>query len=315
LEQTNWPYSNSFGNPTESFSSIISQPATIVHRTLRRNLHWVGSALALTGVGFVAQRLSHYAAGADFSRFSATSWLFVSGVCLAYALAGLMLACGWRNVVGHLGTTISTRAAVGIYGVAQLAKYVPGNVLHLAGRQALGIAAGIPGWTLAKSAVWELALLATAAAGFGLLTLPLLEPACPMALSLGAFAALIGLAAGLAKHLIGPRVARAFAWYTVFLGISGLIFVALLTIVRDPPMDGSLPWLPVCGAYVLAWLGGLVTPGAPAGIGVRELALLFLLKGLVSEEDLVVAILLGRIVTVSGDIFFCLFASFISRRP
>jgi len=286
-----------------------------VHRTLRRNLHWVGSALALTGVGFVAQRLSHYAAGADFSRFSATSWLFVCGVCLAYALAGLMLAYGWRNLVGHLGTIISPAAAVGIYGVSQLAKYVPGNVLHLAGRQALGIAAGVPGWTLAKSAVWELALLATAAAGFGLLTLPLLEPACSMALSLGAFVALIGLAAGLARHFIGPRVARAFAWYTAFLGVSGLLFAALLTSVPDTPMDGCVPWLPVCGAYVLAWFSGLVTPGAPAGIGVRELTLLFLLKGLVSEADLTLTVLLARIVTVVGDLFFYVLARFTVARP
>jgi hypothetical protein len=271
--------------------------------------------LALAGVGFVAQRLSHYAAAADFSRFSATSWLFVSGSCLAYALAGLMLAYGWRNLLSHLGTTISPKAAVGIYGVAQLAKYVPGNVLHLAGRQALGIAAGIPGWTLAKSAVWELALIATAAAGFGLLTLPLLDPACSMALSLGAFAALIGLAAALAHHLIDPRVARAFAWYTGFLGVSGLLFAALLTIVADTAMDGSVPWLPVCGAYVLAWLSGLVTPGAPAGIGVRELTLLFLLKGLVSEADLTLTVLLARIVTVVGDLFFYVLARFTVARP
>jgi hypothetical protein len=189
-----------------------------------------------------------------------------------------MLAYGWRNLLSHLGTTISPKAAVGIYGVAQLAKYVPGNVLHLAGRQALGIAAGIPGWTLAKSAVWELALIATAAAGFGLLTLPLLDPACSMALSLGAFA-------------------------------------ALLTIVADTAMDGSVPWLPVCGAYVLAWLSGLVTPGAPAGIGVRELTLLFLLKGLVSEADLTLTVLLARIVTVVGDLFFYVLARFTVARP
>ena len=65
----------------------------------------------------------------------------------------------------------------------------------------------------------------------------------------------------------------------------------------------SFKWLPLCGAYVLAWLIGLLTPGAPAGVGVRELVLLFLLKGEISETDLVFAVLLGRIMTVGGDVF------------
>ena len=269
--------------------------------------------MALTGVGFVILRLRQYGAGADFSRVSATSWLFLSGVGLAYGLAGAMLASGWRSLLGHLGTTISANVAVGIYGISQLAKYVPGNVLHIAGRQALGMAAGIPGWTLAKSAVWELALLATAAAGFGLLALPLIAPAYPLALSLGAFVALTSLARGLAKRLIGPGVARAFAWYTAYLGVSGLLFAAVLKIATDMPIAGAISWLAVCGAYVLAWLSGLVTPGAPAGIGVRELVLLLLLDGLVHEGDLVLAVLLARIVTLAGDGLFYLLANYISR--
>lgn len=47
---------------------------------------------------------------------------------------------------------------------------------------------------------------------------------------------------------------------------------------------------------------GLIQRGVVSGIGVRELVLLFLLKGEVSEANLVFAVLLGRMVTVGGDI-------------
>ncbi|MCY1448795.1 hypothetical protein D9M71_654970 [compost metagenome] len=47
-----------------------------------------------------------------------------------------------------------------------------------------------------------------------------------------------------------------------------------------------------------------MTPGAPAGVGIRELALLLLLGNSVAEADLMLAILLGRIVTIVGDLFF-----------
>lgn len=48
----------------------------------------------------------------------------------------------------------------------------------------------------------------------------------------------------------------------------------------------------------------MVTPGAPAGVGVRELVLLLLLKGLAADTDLIMAVLLGRLVTVIGDLLF-----------
>jgi uncharacterized membrane protein YeaQ/YmgE (transglycosylase-associated protein family) len=50
----------------------------------------------------------------------------------------------------------------------------------------------------------------------------------------------------------------------------------------------------ICGAYVVAWLAGLLTPGAPA--------------------DLLTAIVLGRIVTVFGDVVFYLLAVCIRPR-
>jgi hypothetical protein len=46
--------------------------------------------------------------------------------------------------------------------VSQLAKYVLGNIFHLASRQALSMAAGFEGWMPAKSTIWELGLLVLA---------------------------------------------------------------------------------------------------------------------------------------------------------
>jgi uncharacterized membrane protein YbhN (UPF0104 family) len=74
----------------------------------------------------------------------------------------------------------------------------------------------------------------------------------------------------------------------------------------------GVKWLAVCGAYVVAWLIGLITPGAPAGVGVRELVLLFLLKDTITEAELVLVVLLGRTVTVTGDLLAFVFATLMS---
>ena len=115
------------------------------------------------------------------------------------------------------------------------------------------------------------------------------------------FVTVIVMAASLFWHFVGVPVAHAFGWYVSFLAISGSLFVGLIELLGENPMNGGVPGLPLAGAYVLAWLIGLVTPGAPAGLGVREMVLLFLLKGFVSESDLILAVLVGRMVTVVGD--------------
>lgn len=107
------------------------------------------------------------------------------------------------------------------------------------------------------------------------------------------------------RSLVWIKMASAFAWQVAFLIISGLVFLGVLVMITPQTMDPIL-LLGLCGAYVIAWFAGFVTPGAPAGVGVRELALLFLLKGYVAEADLLLAVVIGRMVTVVGDLsYFC----------
>lgn len=269
---------------------------------LKRALHWAGSALALLGIAFVALRLRDYGAELDFSRFDTGRWSVVAGFALIYGLANLMLSLAWWNLLEQFGASVSRRWAIKTYGISQLAKYVPGNIFHLAGRQAMGMAAGVSGWALAKSSVWELGLISFSGAVFGLLALPLLMPDLPEMISVGMFATVIVMAATLFWRYAGLPVAHAFGWHVSFLAISGLLFTGLIALQGGMLGISGFKWLLLCGAYVLAWLIGLVTPGAPAGVGVRELVLLFLLKGEISEAELVLVVLLGRMVTVGGDV-------------
>ena len=80
-----------------------------------------------------------------------------------------MLAYAWWNLLEQFGASVSKRWAAKIYGLSQLAKYVPGNIFHLAGRQAMGMSAGVGGRILAKSALWELGIILIAGAVFGFL--------------------------------------------------------------------------------------------------------------------------------------------------
>ena len=276
---------------------------------LKRILHWTGALLGIVGVVFVAIKLYEYGGQIDFSRFTSGKLQALFGLTVIYTAANFLLALAWKALLQHFEIAVNFAWVIKTYGVSQLAKYVPGNIFHLAGRQAIGQAAGLSAWPLAKSAVWELGLISVTGAMFGVLVLPYFVSWVSNLMAIIAFVCvLITVAMGLRKF-VGPRAACAAGWYVIFLTASGFVFVGLLALVKEDGIITLLQVLPFCGAFVAAWLVGLVTPGAPAGIGVRELVLMVLLKGLVSEADLTLAVVLGRLVTVGGDLVFFAVAS------
>lgn len=281
---------------------------------MRQVLQWSGSMLALAGVVFVALQLSAYSSELDFSFISGLSWVVIIGLALVYCFANILLALAWWNLLKYFGSTASKYRAIKVYGISQLAKYVPGNIMHLAGRQAIGIASGIPGWPLAKSTIWELALIMIAGIFFSILVLPRYFPVIsPVVASVTFLLALMTVILVLSRY-VSLAAARALGYYVVFLTISGSVFVGLLSLVADEDSLGLTELSLLCGSFVVAWLAGLVTPGAPAGVGVRELILMLLLEEIVPEADLLMAVLLSRIVTVLGDVLFFLIALSLSGK-
>lgn len=268
---------------------------------LKRVFNLGGCALGFAGVLFVILRLYDYASEIDFSRFDGGFIFMIFVLTAIYGTANILLARAWWQLLCFLQAFAAWNWSWRTYGVSQLAKYVPGNFFHLAGRQAMGMAAGFPGSAVAKSALWELGLLSVAGSVFVLLSGSLLLPMLPFAVSFLSFTGVFSLIEIMLYRWVGPAVAVAFAWQTAFLTISGMVFLKVFSMVSLQTVEPTL--LPgICGAYVVAWLAGLVTPGAPAGAGIRELVLLFLLKNHFAEADLLLAVIVGRLVTVGGDL-------------
>lgn len=271
--------------------------------SLKHWLHVVGGGLGLAGVFFVGIRLYEHAGEIDGSRLDFTSLSILAGLALVYAAANALLARAWWCQLMFFELRTSWLWALRIYAVSQLAKYVPGNIIHLAGRQALGMAAGLPAGPLAKSAVWELGSIAVAGACFGLLALPLFWPALNVSAATVMFICLLTVLYFVLRGALLEAAATALLWQAAFLALSGIVFIGTLALLTEPRQ--LIPLAPaICGAYVVAWLAGLVTPGAPAGVGVREVVIIMLLKDQVIPEVLLLAIVLGRGVTVAGDLIF-----------
>jgi uncharacterized membrane protein YbhN (UPF0104 family) len=271
---------------------------------IRASLHWIGGGLSLLGLIFLGLRLQSYWFELDLSSVTPQDWLLLGLFSAIYGAANCFLALAWWQLLRHLGAPAVRLGSIKIYGISQLGKYAPGNIFHIAGRQALGMAAGIPAGILAKSSIWELCSIAIAGVLFLFLILPVLSPDASTIVGVLLFFGSISLVAGYLGSGVGWRPSYSFILQVLFLMVAGALFVAVLELIAGKDGFRSRDWPIICGAYTVAWLAGFLTPGAPAGVGVREMILLLLLKGLFAETDLLIAVLLGRCVTVAGDLLF-----------
>ena len=269
---------------------------------VKRYLSWAGMGLGVLGIVFIVIKLVQYNGQIDYSRVTLFDWLAFVGLALLYGVASwILLPWAWHKLLKHYGVSAGLLWSMRTYGLSQLAKYVPGNIFHLASRQAIGVSAGLPGWPLAKSTFWDLVLEAISGVFFAILVLPAFFPGINTGETLIIFIFAFAIYFLAVAHWWSRWVAYAAAAYTLFLAFAGIIFVLVLSLWSG---SAGLPVVSICSAYVVAWLIGLITPGAPAGAGVRELVLYALLQSSLPQTDLLYVIVIGRIVTIIGDVVF-----------
>lgn len=283
----------------------------------KRLLHWVGSALAVASLVFVARRLWVHAGQMELAACTNEQWAIMGALGAAYCAANLCLPRLWSACLRGRGLFLPWRSALIIYGYSQIGKYLPGNIAHLAGRQALAMAENLPGKAVAASMLWEMALLALVAAGVFLppALILFLRPDWPLALAACVFVCGCAAAPWVGRRLwVGP-VCAGVCWALLFLCcMAGIWIVSLATVAKQ---DISPLWLGASAVwYVTAWLVGFVTPGAPAGLGMREATVLLLAKGApIPEADLLLTSLCCRGISVVGDVGFFMIAVIARNKP
>lgn len=290
---------------------------------------WLGAALTLLSIIFLARRawLLQGSLATVWPK-GAGAGLF-SGAVLC-AGGGVALVAAWRLLLArHGGGALPFGQAFRVYAGTQIAKYIPGNIFQYAGRHVAGWQAGIPHHALALSAIGEalgLACVAMALVLGGLAATGQIPSAAGFAAAIACLASYPFVQRAL--RLVGRRwdkpeesLTRPHHWlredcgallaHTAFFGATAAAFL-----LSALPWKGLLAPAPgtLVAACALAWLAGFATPGAPAGLGVRELVLVVALEESLGREGALGAAALFRGATTLGDLLLYA-ASALVRRP
>jgi uncharacterized membrane protein YbhN (UPF0104 family) len=291
----------------------------------KRHLVVFGRVLFLaSALGILVWRLAGDGLGAlDAARKIGV--VAVSGSFLAAAAGMGASGLAWRSLLRGLDTPLDLPAAARVFFTGQIGKYIPGTVWAYVAHAKLGREHGVPASrTTAASVLFVVAHTATGAVVAGLV-LPF--AAGEVSDRFGWIAVLAPLLlASLHPRLVLPvlrlvhrvlgrgsppervcglAVLRALGWLTVTWMGYGMSMLLLLRPVARADAHELLP--PVAlGGFALAWTVGFIAAGvlvvAPAGLGVREVALLMVLGPVVAGSGAVAAVvLLSRIVHTLSD--------------
>jgi len=236
---------------------------------------------------------------------------------LAGALSVFVVAIG--NLSGSIAswfllrrhsTEITIPYTIAINGLAQMAKYLPGNVLHLVGRYYL-----ISRLTGAKTAlvfsIFEMLLLCLAGGSLGLLYLHYLQPVAWPLPTLGLLSLLLlvtGIYVLCRTKLLNVSMtdlSMVILLYLLSFLCYGQAFDLLFSLVFDLHSVGGL----LCAVlFALAFVVGYVTPGASGGIGVREFVFMVLAQPLMDSTVAVAVVIMFRFFSIAGDLVFAALA-------
>jgi hypothetical protein len=222
-----------------------------------------------------------------------------------------------------------------IFLSSNLGKYLPGNIMHFVSRNIIGIRYGVNNINLIYATILEVILVIISCLslalisgfnfwvrtvlwyvqnyrnyiiiGFWILTILIL-----MFIYL------------LKKDIINskkvnvsfsrkyyPLIFKAISINLITFSLTSMTFVILITTLLAKKINYE-DALIIFSVYLISWLFGFITPGAPGGLGVRELILILFLGSIFTKEVLVAATIIHRFITILADVFaFILFKLFL----
>lgn len=291
----------------------------------------IGLLIALACLGYFSVKAAHAWQSADFGFNSRLVLLRFGTASMPILLGYGAAALAWVALLRYLGWWTAPLSGAGIFLTTQFAKYLPGNVGHYVGRAVLATRRGCPGPTVALSMTVELVILL----GIGLLlSAPMLgmaahkaQPAwhgwsvvrllmlallavlaCGIAIAFvlrrsSALARVRSLGSDLKTALSRPGDARWLS-VSVLLSAVGFVLSGISLLVLDATwQDFRLSQAAaVVSLYSVAWLVGVLTPGVPVGLGVREAILVEGLTPLFGAGQAASSALLFRLLTTLADV-------------
>jgi uncharacterized membrane protein YbhN (UPF0104 family) len=285
------------------------RPPSVLRRLARAA--FVTAALTLLLVAVFRDRRGFEDA---LSSLDLASLTVASGAVIGGAVLNML---AWRASMAAVGVAVPLVSAARVFYVSQLGKYIPGSVwpvvaqLELTRDTGVSRLRGVVGVLLAM----VVALVTSTVIACCLLVLPVAAvraeywwlltvlPLAAAALHPAVLRVLLATALRLTRRtarvpaLHGRQILSSVLWSTAMWAILGLHAWLLASQVSA----GGITLPAAIGAFALAWAAGFVAVVVPAGLGVREAALVLVFSSAMSPANALAVALVSRVLMTVAD--------------
>lgn len=270
----------------------------------------------------------------DWSVILIEKYLRTTVFCIVF-YGFMMVLCfiPWKNLVeiccGKIGQLKNQKLLFCyVFSKANILKYIPGNIVQYIGRNEIAFELGLSHLDVVLASAAEIVIITTIALLISVITVQSYTLYyLQQWISRNLLLLLIGLAIVIALAIVvlnkyhgyvrrqlsqfGQSLKRygairnlliAGVFYLLLLLVNAFVFICVLKLDDNAIVSNEM--IPILvGAYMLSWLIGYITPGAPGGIGIREIILISIIKGIGAATELTIiqAAVIVRLITITGD--------------
>lgn len=289
---------------------------------IRPYIRLIGIALTILCLVFVLRRLTGLDATSLHRLLERDVGLTALAGIPVWLVVHALLGFTWWRLLRFVGVKSDLASSYKVALQSQLAKYLPGNVFHLAGSVAMMKLRGHSAKKATLAVTLQTGLMVATAACVGV---PIfLRSADAIIITSATLLILILLVGGAAVYfgrflqtkasplqIVGDAASMVGATAGLLLLSGGYVAVLVHSLLGA---EAAPPLADILAAFSVSWLAGFVAVGSPGGVGVREYVFGTLLQGNWDANVLTLAIVVFRFVTIAADIIAFALSFFISEQ-
>lgn len=269
-------------------------------------LNNIGRILGLLGLVFVLYKISkEYTLSSFVNKISDFKSIFIPLIALNL-LSYLIGIYAWRRMMkAYTLKGMKYILAYYYFAKTEIAKYLPGNVFHFVGRQALASKIGLNQKQMAKISMFHMLTIAIGTVVSTAIFIMFTDTIANYIKYL-MIATSIALLAFIT--LIYPTITKYNKLYiTLLISISIAMqgFLLAIIVVWQLNNPTTSQFFMLAGVFMISWLVGFVTPGASGGLGVREGAFIAIANFIhldISSQIILFSIFFVRFINIVTDV-------------
>ena len=273
---------------------------------IKHYVYTIGKSLGLAGLLYVIYRLSQEY---TFSSFTEQFILLLDIMPILIILNFASIIIGiyaWHIMLKHYGKkSFPFLASYYYFSKTEIAKYLPGNIFHFIGRQALASKIGISQVEMVKISMLLSFLLLTGTVLTSTFFAFLSEDTPTLILTLMGLSSIIVLVSLVYLYSSFPLSKKVSMniYLALSIALQGIL-LGMIVMYQSEHFSANLFFLCV-SIYTVSWLIGFVTPGASGGLGIREgtfIAIVSYLHVDIPTDIIIFSVLLVRLINIIVDV-------------